>query len=549
MRPVQHGRRTVPTLTALLDHLTEERGDAVVAFPERGVRVTQAEIPAKAWGVAAELLRAGVTEDSVVGVLVGTEPGFFPAVFGVWAAGGAISVLPVPPMPAPAEHLAAALAPAVRELGHLIVADAQLAVAEELHRRQPELKIIRLGDCAEGTRMEPIARPESAAIVQFTSGSTARPKGVVLSHAAVLACFAATAESSTVGPDDVVVSWVPLFHDFGLITLLFGMWQGYEMHLFSAWHFVRRPRQVLEYISEVGGTVFGGPNFAYDRIADVPRSGPLDGLDLSSWRLALNGGEPVKPATAERFTLALAPAGVRETAMLPVYGMAEATMSVACPQPGRPVKAVWFDRDSLAGKREAIRVADGAQHGTGLVSVGRPVPGLSLRLVGDGGLDVAEGAVGEIVVRGPSLSSGYLRDPEATAAAFRDGWLHTGDLGVRVDGELYVAGRRKDMIIVAGRNFFAEDVEDVVRKGLQDGRGRCVAFADHDRERIIIAVETQDMAKATDVSIQVRKLVSATLDLGAIDVHAVPRNALPRTTSGKWQRALTARHFRNLTNA
>ncbi|QFZ18609.1 AMP-binding protein [Saccharothrix syringae] len=544
-----HGRAAVTTLAELLDHLDDERGDAVVAFPETGQRLSHREVPALAWGVADALLRAGVGEGSVVGVLAGTEPDFLPAVFGVWVAGAAVTVVPVPPMPTRPEQVADGLAALVARLDHLVVAEGLLAVAAELAGRRPGLRVVRVRDCAPKPRPACAARPGSTAVVQFTSGSTARPKGVVLTHAAVLACFASTAVASGVRADDVFVSWVPLFHDLGLITVLFGLWSGYELHLFSPWHFVRRPRRVVEHLGAVGGTVFAGPDFAYDRLAEAYGDGVLNGLDLRSWRLALNGGEPVKPGTVDRFSRALAPAGLSDRAVFPVYGMAEATMSVACPRPGGPTRVAWLDREALADRRTALRVPDGAEHGTGLVSVGRPVPGMSLRLVAADGTEVADGQVGEIALRGPALTSGYLDDPEATARAFRDGWLHTGDLGVRLDGELHVAGRLKDMIIVAGRNFYAEDVEDVVRAALPTGRGRCVAFADHERERIVVALETGDPAGAAELSARVRGLVSARLDLGAVDVHAVPRNTLPRTTSGKWQRALTARLFRRLTGA
>ncbi|MBP2471942.1 acyl-CoA synthetase (AMP-forming)/AMP-acid ligase II [Crossiella equi] len=541
-------RSAAATLAELLDHLADDRGDTEVVFPETGRRLRHRELPPLAWGLAGTLARHGVGQGTVVGLLIGSVPEFLPAAFGVWAAGGAITVLPVPPVPTDPASVAAHLATALGPVRHLLVADAGVAIAEHLHRLRPDLVVLPAHDLAPGQAPRSLApAPGSPAVVQFTSGSTARPKGVVLSHRAVLACFASTAVASSVGPADRVVSWVPLFHDFGLITLLFGVWTGYEHHVFTAWRFIRRPRQVVEHLSASRATVFGGPNFAYDRIAAAYADGVPAGLDLSAWRLALNGGEPVKPATVTDFTTALRPAGLSGTTMFPVYGMAEATMSVACPPPGQAAHALWLDRETLAAQRLARPVPDGVAHGTGLVSVGAPVPGVELRLLGEHGGQVADGAVGEIVLRGPSLAEGYLDDPAATAAVFRDGWLHTGDLGVHVAGQLFVAGRRKDMVIVAGRNFFAEDVEDVVRTALPGGRGRCVALADTERERIVVVTETDDPATAPELSLAVRTLVSATLDLGAVDVHVVPRNTLPRTTSGKWQRGLTARYLRQLT--
>ncbi|GAA0362423.1 fatty acyl-AMP ligase [Actinoallomurus spadix] len=538
------------TLAELIDHLDDDRGGTQLVFPETGERLLHREIPERAWGVADSLGRLGVADGVLVGLLIGSVPEFLPAAFGVWAAGGAVTVIPVPPVPAAPSAVAAGLAPMLDGVRHLLVAEAYEEIARELHALRPDLAVLAVRDCAPAAvrPASSVVRPTSPAIVQFTSGSTARPKGVVLSHRAVLACFAATAVASTVNPDDIVVSWVPLFHDFGLITLLFGIWQGYEHHLFSAWRFIRRPREVIEHVSACRATVFGGPNFAYDRIAAAYSDNSLlGGLDLSSWRLALNGGEPVKPGTVNDIARALGPAGLAATAMLPVYGMAEAVMSVACPQPGTPPKVAWLDRESLAQHRRAVVVPEGTDHGTGLVCVGHAVPDMELRLRDEHGRDVLDGEVGEIVLRGPSLADGYFDTPGSPAGPLlRGGWLHTGDLGVRLDGELYIAGRAKDMVIVAGRNFFAEDVEDVVRAGMPGGHGRCVAVADHDRERVVVVAETDDLATAADLSVRLRALVSSRLDLGAVDVHVVPRNTLPRTTSGKWQRALTARYLREL---
>ncbi|MFB7600688.1 AMP-binding protein [Streptomyces sp. NPDC056160] len=540
----------VRTLAELLDHLDDDRGHTRLVFPEAGETLLHRDVPARARGVAEALVRLGVTEGTPVGLLIGTSPQFAPSMFGVWAAGGAITVLPVPPGHASASKVATALAPAIAGLRHLLVGGEYAEIGQELARVRPDLAVVAVSDCAPAP-VRPVGlvtRPEAPAIVQFTSGTTARPKAVVLSHRAVLACLTATSGASSIGMDDVVVSWVPLFHDFGLITLVYGLWLGYEHHLFTPWRFVRRPREVLKHVSACRATVFGSPNFGYDRIVASCPDGMLDALDLGSLRLALNGGEPVKPCTVAGLAKALRPSGLVATAMKPVYGMAEAVMSVACPPADVPAKVVWFDRESLAQHSRAVILPGNADNATGLVSVGRAVPGLDLGLRDGHGRELAEGEVGEIVLRGPSLADGYLLPGEHTLTPLlRDGWLHTGDLGVRVGGELYIAGRAKDMVIVAGRNFFAEDVEDVVRTGLPGGSGRCVVVADHDRERMVVIAETDDLAMAGDLSARLRRLVSARLDLGAVDVHVVPRGTLPRTTSGKWQRGLTARYLRHLT--
>ncbi|MFI5867872.1 AMP-binding protein [Streptomyces sp. NPDC051546] len=544
MAPVRDSERGhVQTLSQVLECLAERGGRAEVVFPATGERLAHRDLPGRAWGVAERFLLAGLGPGDLVGVLVGTEPDFLPGVFGVWAAGGAVTVLPVPPFPVPAEELARRLAPVAGRVRYLLVSPALREVASALAGLLPALVVIETQGCP--TRSGPVSgvapEPGARAIVQFTSGSTSRPKGVVLSHAAVLACCASTEEASTVHERDVLVAWVPLFHDFGLITLLISVWLGFEAHLFEARRFMRRPLEVVEYLGQIGATVFGGPNFAYDHLLAAGAAGATATLDLRAWRMAMNGGEPVKPSTVEAFSRAMAPAGVGPEVMFPVYGMAEAVMSVACPAPGRPARVLWVDRQELADRGVVVPVSAGAAGAGGLVGVGRPVPGLSVRLVDDSHALVADGHVGDIELRGAAVTTGYLNDTAATAAAFHEGWFKTGDRGVRVDGDLFVVGRSKDMIIVGGRNFYAEDVEDIVRGLPQIHRGRCVAVADLDRERLALVAEAEPGPATASLAGEIRSRLSANLELSAVDVHLVPPGTLPRTSSGKWQRQLTGK--------
>lgn len=548
MRLSDSERAQVGTLAELLDCLDDGRGGAQLVFPESTERLAHRDVRARAWGVSEALLRAGVEPGGLVGILARTGPETPAALFGAWAAGAAISVLPVPPLALDPARLAQRLTPIAQRLTHLLVDSSLLPVAEALSGLCPRLRVIPLARCAPAprpARVQPPA-PSDTAIVQFTSGSTARPKGVQLSHAAVLHCCASTVQASGVHAEDVLIAWVPLFHDFGLITLIIGFWLGFEEHLFSPRRFISAPAEVVRYLGDNGGTLFGGPNFAYDRIIEAVGDGGTGSRELARWRMAMNGGEPVKPGTATAFAATMGRHGVPRGAMLPVYGMAEATMSVACSTPGAEPRMAWLDRRALIDHGEAVAGRPDSAGSTGLVSVGAPVPGLALRLVDAACAPVSDGRVGEIEIRGPSVTSGYLDDPEASAAAFRDGWLRTGDLGVRIDGELYVAGRRKDMIVVAGRNFFAEDVEDVVRPLAGVYRRRCVAVSDPEAERIVIVAETEDTAAGPALGIRIRAAVTSALELDAVDVQLVPPGTLPRTTSGKWQRALTARYLRSL---
>jgi len=542
------GRVSVRTLAELADHLTDERGDTRIIAPETGRELAHRQIPALARGVTSWLLDHEVRPGDVVGLLIGAVPEFFVAAFGAWQAGCAITVLPTPPIPTPADTVARSLTRLLDQVDCVLVADALLPVAQQVSAMHPRLKILRYADCpADGALYkDALPRPESPAVVQFTSGSTARPKGVVLSHRAVLACQTSTRLAGATSSRDVYASWVPLFHDFGLITAIHTLWLGAEHHLFTAWHFIKRPRDYVEYLGRHRVTISGGPNFGYERMIEACTNGLPEGLDLSAMRMFLNGGEPVKPATVDRLQEVFGPAGLSDTAMTPVYGMAEVTMSATCSPLDRPPVCTWFDRDALIGERRAVPAAPATPGGVGLVAVGSVVPGLELELRTEDGRIAANGEVGEIHLRGDAVASGYLNDAAASADTFQHGWLRTGDLGVQVDDLLYIAGRRKDMIIVAGRNFFAEDVEDVVRAA-HPAAEACVAFADTERERLVVVAEIADLATAEKVSVELRARVSGVLGLGELDVFAVPRNSLPRTTSGKWQRQLTAKFVRTLT--
>ena len=306
----------------------------------------------------------------------------------------------------------------------------------------------------------PTVDPESLAILQFTSGSTADPKGVMLPHRCVTANIDAILRGAAFDIDrERVASWLPLYHDMGLIGLLgVPMTTGVDLVLAGPQDFLAAPGRWLDWMSTFGCTVTGGPNFSYALAARaLQRSGDLD---LRAWRLALNGAEPIDPDSVEAFLGAGAPFGLGAGTAFCVYGMAEATLAITFPEPGAGMTVDTVDRrvletDSYAAPSDADRA--GARR---LPLLGRVLDGLELRVVDpDTGAGRHDREVGEVELRGASITPGYFRNPEATAASFRDGWLRTGDLGYVVDGELVICGRRKDVIIVGGRNVFPEDIE------------------------------------------------------------------------------------------
>jgi acyl-CoA synthetase (AMP-forming)/AMP-acid ligase II len=361
----------------------------------------------------------------------------------------------------------------------------------------------------------------------------------------VVAGLRAIVDSAGLVPSDLLVQWVPTHHDMGLFGLLAPYLIGGGVHVFDPWTFLRHPGTVLRHLAAHRGTLVTGPNFSYDILASAYAADPGD-LDLSSWRIAFNGAEPVLADTVDRFTTAFAPAGVPPSTMYPVYGMAEATLAIAFPAPGDGPRIIHVDSDALGATGSAVPVPAGSRSaGKALVSVGRPVVGIQVRLVADG-RPCPDGQLGEIQVQGEPVMSGYHNDADATRAAFDGPWLRTGDLGVRLDGELFVTGRRKEMIIVHGRNYFPEDAEAAVRSVPGVHRQRCVAVADTTpgAEHLVIVAETDLPPRDhPHLARTIRARIADELGLRSVRVHLVAARWLTRTDTGKWQRLAAARRL------
>jgi len=383
---------------------------------------------------------------------------------------------------------------------------------------------------------------ERLAILQFTSGSTAAPKGVMLPDRCVGANIDAIIAGAQLTHADRAVSWLPLYHDMGLIGLLMApMLQGFELVLGAPQDFLARPACWLEWISEYRGTITAGPNFSYALAARALRR--AGELDLSSWRLALNGAETVDPNAVESFCAAAAPFGFDARAAFPVFGMAEATLAVTFPALGQGMAVDAVDRYTLEHDRRAVAPSAGAAPASvrRLAKLGRPLADFELRIVDAAtGTVRAEREVGELELRSPSITPGYYRNPAATGATFHDDWLRTGDLAYLVDGELVVCGRQKDVIIVGGRNVFPEDVERAAASVEGVRAGNVIAFGSdrkRGRESIVVVAETK-----TDDLHEVHDSVVTTgcdaVGVPPIEVVLVRPGSLPKTSSGKLQRSL-----------
>jgi len=391
-----------------------------------------------------------------------------------------------------------------------------------------------------GSNQDPAADGEIA-MLQYTSGSTGSPKGIMVTHDNLAHNAAAISRAMSVSTSDSGLIWLPPFHDMGLIGgIVVPLWSGFPVSLMSPMAFARDPLAWLRAISTERATLSGGPNFAYD--ACVKRSTPEQraALDLSSWDVAFLGAEPVRAQTLRRFADAFAVAGFRPASFYPCYGLAESTLMVTGGRRGAgPVIA--------AGRQSP----DGTAMAPALVGLGAPVGDGEVAVVEPSGLPAAEGAVGEIVVRGPSVASGYWRNPCAAALAFgSDGWLRTGDVGYLADGSLFISGRAKNMVIIRGRNVFPEDVEGAVAAAHPALAGCSVAAfgaEENGTEQLTVVVELPGRAMAADeageLAADARTAVFRACGVQPGVVAIVRRGKLPRTTSGKLRRQLARESY------
>jgi len=544
------------TLPALLERAAAfARGVRFLDAAEGdGTRLSYAELAARARGVAGALQSRGLARGDRVAIVLPTAPAFYDAFFGALRAG----LVPVPLYPP--VRLGRLDEYQERTAAMLRASGARLVLTDRRIRRLLGRAVARAGGVAceavDGlsvrapSSVEP--SPDDVAFVQFSSGTTAAPKPVALTHRQVLANVAAIrgalleAWPESAAFAHVGVSWLPLYHDMGLVgAVLVALSRPGELVLIPPELFVARPAVWLRAVSRFGGTISPAPNFAYALCAERVRDDELAGVDLSSWVVALNGAEPVTPEALARFVERFAPYGFRPEALTPVYGLAEATLAVTFSPLRERFRRACFDRDALV--REGV--ARAAPDGQPLASLGRPLPGFAVRIAGRSGAPLPDGRLGRVLVRGPSVMRGYLGLPAATAAALRGGWLDTGDTGFLHDGELYLYGRAKDLIVLRGRNYAPQDVEQAI-EGVAGVRAGCSAAVGllsprGHGEELVIFVERARGAGEPDAAVaeRVRRRVAARTGLAPAAVHVLAPGTLPRTSSGKIRRGEAARRF------
>jgi len=543
-------------------HLLTEGGQEEV--------VSHAALLQGAQAVAAGLREQGLEPGQTVAIMLPTSRDYFHSFFGVLLAGG----IPVPIYPPlrPAqieEHLrrharilanarvtllitVAEARPLSRLLRSLVESMRAIVTVPELAAR-----VTPAADETPRKKNEALLRSPchnigsgDTAMLQYTSGSTGNPKGVILTHANLLANIRAMGAAIKAGSGDVFVSWMPLYHDMGLIGAWLGsLYYAIPLVVMSPLLFLTRPELWLWAIHRHRATLSGAPNFGYELCLRRIEDRHIEGLDLSAWRVAFNGAEPVSPDTLVRFHERFAPYGLRAETQMPVYGLAESSVGLAFPPLGRAPLIDRIQREPFTHARHALPAAADEPHALRFVACGRPLPGHQVRIVDATGFEAGEREEGRLEFKGPSTTSGYFRNPEETRRLFRGDWLDSGDLAYVAGGDIYITGRVKDIVIRAGRNIHPHELEEAVgniagiRKGCVAVFG--VAAPGTGTERLVVLAETRETNTEAHERLreEINAVASALIGTPPDDVVLAPPHSVLKTSSGKIRRAASREQY------
>ncbi len=518
--------------------------------PDDVDHVSWRQVHDEALAVAAALQARGVAPGDHVAILGPTSRHLMTVVRGCWLAGAASMVLPLPMRMGSIEaFIESTRMRILHGEARLLLIDDQLAPFYAAAPGDPPTESLTdvmpgLGRPSAPQWERPPVDSERLVILQYTSGSTSEPKGVMIPDRVLAANLDAVAKAAVIGPAERMVSWLPLYHDMGLVgCLALPMTVGFDLVQAAPQDFMARPGNWMQWISDYRATATAGPNFAWV-LATRALKRAAD-LDLSSLTLALSGAEPVDPAAVEAFVAEAQRFGFSPGGVFPAFGMAEVAIGGSFPPRGRGlvcdvVDRVVLERDRVAKPVEIIDPDDEALAVRRLPLLGRPVPGLEMRIVDqETRAELPERSVGELLIRGTSVTSGYYKRPDATAALFHDGWLCTGDLAYMIGGELILCGRIKDVIIVGGRNVFPEDIERAV--GELDGvrAGNVIAFGVDGykgKETVVVVAETKETV-LDPIRHAIHTRTVEVCGLPPRDVMLVQAGTLPKTSSGKLQRS------------
>ena len=557
------GTQSIPeaalTLPEVLDwHVAQHPAQLQIYLygdDEREHQISYAELADGAHAVAAGLIERGLDAAGTVAIMLPTGRDYFFSFFGILLAGGVpVPIYPPVRLSQIEDHMrrhVAILANA--RASFLITVPEAKPVALLLRSQLDTLKsVITAGELA-GTVARP-ARPEifanDIAFLQYTSGSTGNPKGVMLTHANLLANIRAMGQVVQANASDVFVSWLPLYHDMGLIgSWLTSLYFGFPLVVMSPLAFLARPQRWLWAIHRHRGTLAAAPNFAYELCLRKIDERDLEGLDLSSWRYAFNGAEPVSPETITGFQRRFVKYGLHPEAVAPVYGLAESTVGLALQPPGRGPVIDRIRRDRFMSSRQALPALADDANALRFVGCGMPLPGHQVRIVGATGFELGDRQEGRLEFKGPSSTSGYYRNPDETRKLFDGEWLDTGDYAYLAGGEVYLTGRVKDVIIRGGRNIYPYELEQAVGDIPGVRRGCVAVFGSADpasgTERLVVLAETRETDAAAREKLRhvINDCAVDVLGMPADEVVLAPPHTVLKTSSGKIRRAASREFY------
>jgi acyl carrier protein len=512
-------------------------------------QLTYAQLREGAQRVAAALQARALEPRQTVAIMLPTSLEYLYTYFGILLAGGTpVPIYPPARLTQIEEHVRrhATILTNAQVTMLVTVAEAR-SVARLMEAYVPGLKhILSVTDLTHSVHeLSPVrSSHDDIAFIQYTSGSTGNPKGVVLTHANLLANIRAMVQALDASSRDVFVSWLPLYHDMGLIGAWLGsLYAGLPLVLMSPLAFLARPERWLWAIHRFRGTLSAAPNFAYELCLKRLEDEQLHGLDLSSWRLAFNGAEAVNPDTVKRFSERFASYGFSRTAMTPVYGLAEASVGLLFPPLDRGPLIDRIEREPFTTRGRAVPAAAHDPNPLRFVACGRPIPNHEVRIIDDTGFEVGDRVEGRLQFKGPSATQGYYRNPDATRELIHGEWLDTGDRAYMVEGEVYVTGRVKDIIIRGGRNIYPNEIEEAVGALAGVRKGCIAAFGSADpatgTERLIVLAETRESDPGACAALR-DSIVRVTTDVigePPDEVVLAPPNTVLKTSSGKLRRS------------
>ncbi len=528
--------------------IREPHRDCIIHYEagQEPVRWTRANLIEAARSVAARLASEGVQTGDVCGLIIRHHPQFYPIYLGICALGALPAVLPYPNARLHPDKFRSGIEGMSRKSGlDWVLTEREL---------EPILSplVTGAGSSIRGLRFplewdsndnrQPAARTleggyPTTCLVQHSSGTTGLQKAIALSHRAILDHVRYYAESIKLSEADRVVSWLPLYHDMGLIAAFYlSLTSGIPLVQMSPFEWVVAPSLLLEVISSEKGTLCWLPNFAYNHMVGSIHDDDIEGLRLDSLRLFVNCSEMVRAESHRAFVQRFESHGIRPETMGASYAMAETTFAVTQTAPGQPAREIMVDRKRLAEGR--VDICSNPENGRLCASSGRAIFGCDVRVVNEQGQNVPSGCVGELIIRSASMFEGYRNDPVTTSRFLRDGWYWSGDIGFEYEGEIYVVGRKKDLIIVAGRNLYPEDIEAAVSGVAWILPGRVVAFGVEDStkgtEEIWVIAETEVAESSEQRRLQQAvKEAAMAIDVTLARVCLAPPRWLIKSSSGK----------------